>query len=281
MSQYGQTIKSIRESRGISQATLCKGIMSRSNLSRFEHQLYIPSFDKVVNLLERLNVTVDEFMYIDRHFLPSRYEYFYRKLIRAENYKNKEELSITAKQIAEYKQESTEFYELFLLSQLSLLESNLPAELTMTDISEYMRPKLFELENWLFYDFRRLNNFIQIFQLDEALFLYDRAITEFSKYEAFSKENNISIHLSLNVGQLLLAHHQPEKAVIYFKKAKQYARQQNKLFQELVSDLFIEKIISRNKEQNTKDSLTVLMEELIRQGYKTTVDSLISYIEEK
>ncbi|GGC97282.1 helix-turn-helix domain-containing protein [Enterococcus wangshanyuanii] len=277
MTQYGQTIKTIRKSRGLSQAALCTGIMSRSNLSRFEHQLYIPSFDKVLQLLERLTVTLDEFIYIDRGFLPSRYDYFYKKLIRAENYRQKEALVEVAKQIAENKEESSQFYELFLLAQLTLLENELPAVLTKKEISAFMRPVLFEIENWLFYDFRRLNNFIQLFELEEAIFLYDRALAEFAKYEGLPKENNIKIHLSLNVGQLLLEHQQVEKAEIYFKQAKQYARQQNKLYQELLSDLFIEKVI-RKKEQNaSSSSLSGLMTDMKQLGYESVVHSLQTY----
>ncbi|MBO0471523.1 helix-turn-helix domain-containing protein [Enterococcus sp. DIV0242_7C1] len=279
MIQYGKTLKMIRKSRGFSQAALCKGIMSRSNLSRFENQLYVPSFDKVLQLLERLTVTLDEFVYIDRGFLPSKYDYFYKKLIQAENYRQKEELTEVAKQIAEYKEESIQFYELFLLSQFALLENDLPAILTKEDISNYMRPVLFEIENWLFYDFRRLNNFIQLFELDEAIFLYDRAITEFGKYEGFPKENNIKIHLSLNLGQLLLEQQQLVKAETYFNRAKQYARQQNKLYQELLSDLFIEKIIQQKKQLSLKDPLPTMLAYMKQIGYDAVVHSLMTYTE--
>lgn len=277
MTHFGQTIKNIRISRSLSQEELCRGIMSRSNLSRFENQLYIPSFDKVLNLLDRLTVTLDEFIYINRDFLPTRYDYYYQKLVKAENYQNKKELLAVSKQIAESKQMSTEFYELFLLSQLALIENELTAELTIEEISDCMRPVLFNLENWLFFDFRRLNNFLRLFEVEEAVFLYDRAIKEFSKYEGFTKENNIKIHLSLNMGQVMIDSELPEKAIVYFKKAKQYARQKNKVYQELISDLFIEKIQLGKNGNFQKRSYSELIDLLGDLGYESFVQSLVSY----
>ncbi|WP_429948339.1 helix-turn-helix domain-containing protein [Enterococcus sp. AZ101] len=274
---FGQTIKQIRLSRSLSQEELCQGIMSRSNLSRFENQRFIPSFDKVLKLLERLTVTLDEFMYINRDFLPSRYEHYYLKLIQAENYKNKSMLLEVTKQISENKQESTEFYELFLLSQLALLENGLTAGLTVEDVALYIRPRLFDLENWLFFDFRCLNNFLNIFEIEEAVFLYDRAIKEFSKYDGFTKENNVKIHLSLNMGQRMMDARQPEKAVSYFEKAKQYANQKNKLYQEILSDLFIEKILLEKDSIYRNRTYTELLDLMTELGYKSWVQSLTSY----
>ncbi|MEI5993818.1 helix-turn-helix domain-containing protein [Candidatus Enterococcus mansonii] len=277
MTHFGQTIKRIRLSRSLSQEEVCKGIMSRSNLSRFENQLYIPSFDKVLQLLDRLLVTLDEFMYIHRDFLPSRYEYYYGQLIRAENYQDKEEMLRVSAQIAENKHESKGFYELFLLSQLTLIENELSSLLTKEEIAAYMRPILLNLENWLFQDFRRLNNFIQLFEIDEATFLYDRAIKEFTKYDGFTKENNIKIHLSLNLGQLFLAKELPEKAFIYFNKSKQFARQKNKFYQELVSDLFIEKILHRKNISYQDHTYSELMKLLSELGYDSLVRSSVTY----
>ncbi|MGX7264752.1 helix-turn-helix domain-containing protein [Enterococcus crotali] len=277
MPHFGKTIKSIRISRAISQEELCRGVMSRSNLSRFENQLYIPSFDKVLKLLDRLTVTLDEFIYIDRNFLPSRYDHYYQKLVKAENYQNKKELQVVSKQIAENKEESTEFYELFLLSQLALIDNNLTAVLTLEEITTYMRPILFNLENWLFFDFRRLNNFLRLFDVEEAIFLYDRAIKEFAKYEGFTKENNIKIHLSLNMGQLLLDAELPEKAIFYLRKAKQYSQQKNKVYQELISDIFIEKILHGKGERYRNRSYSDLTDLLLELGYESFVQSLVAY----
>lgn len=46
MEHYGKTLKQLRKARNLSQQELSVGIMSRSNLSRFENQEYIPSLIK-------------------------------------------------------------------------------------------------------------------------------------------------------------------------------------------------------------------------------------------
>lgn len=277
MAHYGKTLKQLRLSRGVSQQELCTEIMSRSNLSRFENQEYIPSFDKVIQLLAKLGVEMDEFMYINNQYQITQYEKLYALLIYAENRRNHKELASIAAKIAKEKDTNKSFYELYLLAQMALLENNLSAAVTIDQISDPMRTVILDTENWLFADFRRLNNFLKIFDATEAVFLYKRAIKAFEKYEEFPRENNIRIYLALNLGQLLIEEGKQKQAAVYFQQAKEYAGRKNKLFQKLTIEASLEKVASTATEHKNSKSFKELLRVLEQLGYEDTVAALKKY----
>lgn len=61
---YGETIKKMRKARGYSQEELVHGITSRTTLSTFENGSSRPTLDSVLDYLDRLNVSVEEFIYL-------------------------------------------------------------------------------------------------------------------------------------------------------------------------------------------------------------------------
>ncbi|WP_086348444.1 Rgg/GadR/MutR family transcriptional regulator [Candidatus Enterococcus clewellii] len=277
MEHYGKTLKQLRKARNLSQQELSVGIMSRSNLSRFENQEYIPSFDKVILLLEKLGVEMDEFIYINNQYQTTLYEQLYDRLIYAENRRNHAELMEVAAKITERKEKNRRFYELYLLSQLALLENDLRSELTTDQISLEMRAVILDTENWLFEDFRRLNNFLGMFDREEAVFLYGRAVKEFEKYEEFPRENNIRIYLALNLGQLLAEQEQGAQATFYFEQAKEYAGKRNKLFQQLTIEASLEKLSQPQIASEENRGFLSLLAVLEQMGYEDTVASLKKY----
>lgn len=61
MEKIGEVINIFRENKGMSQAELSDGILSKAQLSKFERNLTQISADKFLALLERLHVTFAEF----------------------------------------------------------------------------------------------------------------------------------------------------------------------------------------------------------------------------
>lgn len=64
--EIGQLLKKIRKEKELTQAQLAHNIMSRSHLSELENGNYFPSYDKFLQLLEALNVSPNEFDYLQK-----------------------------------------------------------------------------------------------------------------------------------------------------------------------------------------------------------------------
>ena len=69
----GKTIQYLRESKGFKLKELCNDILSISQLSKIENGEVIPSADKFIKILSRLNVRYDEFILLmDDEFLETK-----------------------------------------------------------------------------------------------------------------------------------------------------------------------------------------------------------------
>lgn len=62
MVNYGSTLKLLRESKGTSQKNLAEEILSPSHLSKFENGKHSISLEIFFDLLNKMNVTVNEFI---------------------------------------------------------------------------------------------------------------------------------------------------------------------------------------------------------------------------
>ncbi|MCT3441845.1 XRE family transcriptional regulator, partial [Limosilactobacillus fermentum] len=78
--KYGPTISDIRKAKKISLKNLLQDQMTPSSYSRFVDGKTETSVNNFVALLENLNVTFDEYLYINNGYQNSRYDQLYRKL---------------------------------------------------------------------------------------------------------------------------------------------------------------------------------------------------------
>lgn len=154
----GSIIRQVRKSKGISQTDLAKDIMSRSNLSNFENGLYVPSFDKVVALINKLNLSLEEFTFMNQDADVTA-EKYHEKLANAENQGTNEALLELAQEIETHARHDDTYHEPFLLSQYLLHLHRLPAKLSLEEIRLEIKPRLFQNDTWYIYEYRLYNNF--------------------------------------------------------------------------------------------------------------------------
>ncbi|EHQ9041343.1 helix-turn-helix transcriptional regulator, partial [Enterococcus faecalis] len=61
---HAELIRKLRIERGLSQESLSKGISSRTTLASFEQRKTNISFSLVVNYLEKMNISLEEYNYL-------------------------------------------------------------------------------------------------------------------------------------------------------------------------------------------------------------------------
>ncbi|MDF7638931.1 helix-turn-helix transcriptional regulator [Lactobacillus sp. ESL0791] len=72
MLEFGEAIHLLRTSHKITQASLSKGILDRSSLSKIEHGKLYVSHENAVKLIARLGVTEEEFEYFRSNYSANR-----------------------------------------------------------------------------------------------------------------------------------------------------------------------------------------------------------------
>lgn len=277
MKQYGKTFKFIRKNKSLSQEIVAHQIMSRSNLSRFEQGTYAVSYVVFIQLLQRLDMLYEEFIYIHNNYQLSKKDHLYKKLVAAET---KEELT-KVKAISQQAQQellngNLEYELLFFMAQTVLYQKKEPSQLTRAEMKNYIQKKLIETDIWFLNDFRLLNNFLAFFDNEEIDYFVKRAIKEFGKYEQISVKNNVYVHLLLNAGTTFFKRHELKKAHVYLLATKQCAIKQNKLLQVLLAECYLFSIDIYNKKapEIAKKECTIRLNLLCSWGYATLADEL-------
>lgn len=201
MENYGKTLKKIRESLSFTQTDISAGIMSQSNYSKVEKgEIDIP-FSKMIDLLNRLGMTVDEFLYVHRDYTKNPGNQLNRlKQLNAgdeENIlKNIEELK-AIQNLSQRDQELLLIYEAFLL----VLKNDYKA--ASEKVSRIWK-RLEKHDNWYLYDIRLINSILYLFPVDVAESIVDLALKRLNDYKNFRNLNQLAANLQINFLLLLI-----------------------------------------------------------------------------
>lgn len=270
--EFGETIKQIRTSQRLSQRDLARGIMSRSNLSRFESGDYYPSYDKVIGIIGRLGLSLEEILYIADDYQANPLEQLQRKLVEYENQSNLEglrEVSRASKKSFE-ETDNKEYQTLYLFSQLSFLNLGLRDEIPdKTAIKEIILPYFKNKEEWYIKDLRFLNNSLAIFDLEDACFLANRALKNFEKYQQFNVQTNLQANLMINLGTRCFDEKLFSESQHYFQRGKFFSDSFNHVYNQLICSVYLA-IISGNE----SSQLEIYFSALALLGYREKVDYL-------
>ncbi|MDR1606676.1 MAG: helix-turn-helix domain-containing protein [Streptococcaceae bacterium] len=92
MKTYGQIYKTLRQNKHISLREASGDIVSKSQLSRFENNLSELSFSKVLDILDNINVSYDEYMYLVRNYQRNEQILFFETVGRLEKLRKFDDL---------------------------------------------------------------------------------------------------------------------------------------------------------------------------------------------
>lgn len=201
MENYGKTLKIIRESLLFTQVDMSTGIMSQSNYSKVEKgEIDIP-FSKMIDLLNRLGMSVDEFLYIHRDYTknPGNQLNRLQKLTTGDKHiilKNIDELK-TKQNLSQREQ------ELLMIFEALLFVLNNDYDTARKSVLQIWN-RLEKHDNWYLYDIRLINSILYLFPIDVAESIMDLAIKRLNDYKNFRSINQLSANLRINFLLLLI-----------------------------------------------------------------------------
>jgi len=199
MENIGLIIKQIREDKGISPKEVYTGIMDRTNYWRFENGMIESYFVNVFQIINRLNITFEEFMF----------------LIEEENLKEeqqeKEEFiklwgnsDITG--LEKLKNKANHLYRETGQIKYLLREMNLVVYINMLMDRPYnktavkkIKNYLFKVENWHTFELDLLGNSLFIFDIDTAMLLYRKSLKSFRRFSLLQKTGDEELQLTINL----------------------------------------------------------------------------------
>lgn len=159
-SSLGRTLRKIREGKNISLCSISDEYLSKSQISRFERGESEISCIRLINILDKLHVSLDEFMIIHENYntLHSMNSFdniiqYIQKEYASQNLDNLKKLLCNTS-----KYNLNEYDKTMIKSIIYTIDENFgPTKEEITNLTNY----LFEIENWGYYEIILLGNCVR------------------------------------------------------------------------------------------------------------------------
>lgn len=219
MEKYGKTLRKIRQNLQITQVEISLGIMSQSNYSKMEKGEIDVPFAKMVELLNRLGMTVNEFLFIHNDYT--------NPLNRLKRLKSgdREKMTENIKELKAVPHPTKREQELLFIFEafIDVLDNDYEAA------SEKVIPVWNRLEKhntWYLYDISLINSILYLFPVDVAESIMTIALNRLEDFKSFRNIHQLSANFQINFILMLMENNQFEKALEHIEELISFSQKQ-------------------------------------------------------
>lgn len=277
MKHYGTLLKNIRQEKGLSQKDIYDGIITRQAYYLIETNTSMPSFDKFLLILERLFISVDEFLYaLDPEVFPTE-NHLYHQLSQAVFKKDTQQLTslIAQSQTLYNTTKNKKYYHLNLITQsMALLNLEQSESDTIDCLKELMDPikqYLIGIDKWYLYELKLLNNSLYCFELSQAIALGTLVGKKIDTLSTLEQYQDIKLRIYLNLSGLCLNCQDYENTLIFSTLAKENAQTDYRLFEKIIASLNYEIAKTASQKLAVNTHITNYLSILETLDYQATV----------
>ena len=202
----GDTILKIRKNRNLTQKEVAKDILQQATYSRIERGQLAIDAETLNKLLERLNLTMNEFFYIHQNNTVTPKSKFTQNFAQMELVLEEEiehELSAIAQYLKLHDDE-----DILMLHYAYLALKELVTTQKMDTVRAYAAQvwtRMQKLDHWYINDLELLNAIILYFPLDVAQEITQTAIRRLDAYDHYERDMTyLKIYFLLNLTSLYL-----------------------------------------------------------------------------
>lgn len=184
---YGQVLRRMREEKGYSLRQVSNGILSTSFLSKFERGESNISLSHFVNVIERMNISLDEFIFSANEYKPNELDSLMSEIASAYQRNNTSKLKIiTNKEYQKWEEYGLDAYLCnSIMAEAKML--NLQRKEIDKKKREYLANYLFNVELWGNYELVIYANALTIFPPETVIALSKEVVKKTSMYKLVNK----------------------------------------------------------------------------------------------
>ncbi|GEL67052.1 helix-turn-helix domain-containing protein [Marinilactibacillus psychrotolerans] len=225
----GKTLRKIRESKGYTQKYVAQGIIKQSTYSKIEREEAEPAASKLFTILDRLEMSVGEFLFIQGDYAHSKKGAILYSFVN-QKYNAPDELEKLKKEAEDY---LTEFEDTVVKDIQSIYESLIVFGRTH-DIKlarKYVQPvwdRIEAFDEWQLTEIYLVNNIMFFFSADSAIYISSRAIEQLKKYKGFNDSSKLRYNLKFNLVYLFMDSQKYEEALSALENLIPYTKELKK-----------------------------------------------------
>lgn len=260
---YGPTIRNIRLDKGYSQKEIYTGVMSKSYAIPFEQGEHDLTVSKLEKILERLELSYEELVYIHNGYQHVERTQNFKKIAEAANSGNIPKLEEIYQQLSQKISDSDKFQAAFAMiclererSEQNKLETPIFDKHTVAYISNYLVKK----ESWLLDEIVIFVNTIDIFPYEQMLTLLKQSFKNLKKYQEFNRFPTIISSLLTNSLSIILHQQDWEIFSYYLSQLDLYTLDHSQTFERIIYRFYlgIFLMVEGKKEKGRQISLSAI-----------------------
>lgn len=229
----GNFIRQIRENKGFSLSQLSVDIMSDAQLSKFERNETSITYDKFLLLLDRLEVTMEEYLYLSKNSSLYSTETLIENI--KEVYINKDISKLM--QFRDYELQKGEKLNAIMITALAKnIDANIELELSeLTEVCDY----LFTVDTWGKHEIILFGNIVICLPVEIILSYVQQLVQQRKKIYEIKTNNKLFIGTIINISFLLLNYEMFDEVSSLFDLIKREIGNNEYLLLERNSFLFV------------------------------------------
>lgn len=220
----GETLRKIRKNRNLTQKELAQGIMQQATYSRIESGQLEVSAVLLYKLVERLNISMNEFFYIAQNYKPTPKQQLLQSFARIEltvPSEIEEQLATTHHYLQLHNDEDVLMMHYAYKSMAALV--NVEKIDVVRAFAEKVWVRMQKLDHWYLNDLELINSIILYFPLDVAREITQMAIRRLNAYDHFERDvTYLKLYFRLNLSTL---HLEKDKFTQYLAELEQIQQQ--------------------------------------------------------
>jgi Rgg/GadR/MutR family transcriptional activator len=194
----GYTIKEIRKDKKIPIKSICTDVMDPGNYWRLESGQIESYFSNVVHLIDRLNVSYQEFMFILNERMVTDTINYNEKFFRAWSHQSIEKIEELKNEVIEKYEETGDFKAKMRIAICTLYINRIKNENYDKKSTQTLSNYLFKIENWHYYELCLLINTLFIYDTESVFLLYQKAFKGMKRFEDIQETGNEGMILTVN-----------------------------------------------------------------------------------
>lgn len=222
VNMLSNSIKKIRIAKGLSQKAVSKGQLSQGNYSKFENGTIEITAKALVGILKKLDIELEELLYIDNGYRYSEKEQIYREFFRTpvnnldllqklifkcdqylENINNEDTLILFMKKISQFLSESIKNNNIYFNKEQS----------------QHLLDEFSKKEHLFVKDLYIINSIFFLFPIETAHLTMNYIETALKKYGDFQSINKVEVNLRMNYSLMLVKENLEQEALQQLKIA--------------------------------------------------------------
>ncbi|RGW66383.1 helix-turn-helix domain-containing protein [Enterococcus durans] len=278
---FGPKIREIRISKGYSQKAIYQDIISKSYAIEFEKGKHSIATTLLIEILDRLSMDIDEFLFIDKGYLLNDYSAYIYKLSKYSNTHDLKSLYELLKKYADKTRVIDQLRFAEIRCRIQAIENfnrtgRFDGSATIEEDSETIQNYLVEIETWTLREIQFFGNTIEFLDFEQHFPLFRNLSKSFPLYVEYDKGREIFCAMLVNVITQAIRHGYFDYAEVLIYQLHLLSSDYKEFFHRLLTKYF-DNILSlkrNSRDGQAIENCKIILDLLMELGHSSIVGEL-------